>query len=83
MADSLPTADAVRHSPEDVRAALARCFLRNGADRPQWLADLAVPVVREVLEERDAEIKQLTEWRDELAELVRHLRGEVRTAAGS
>ena len=44
------------HSPEDVRAGLARCFLRNGADRPQWLADLAEPVVRTVLEERDREL---------------------------
>ena len=47
------------HSPEDVRDGLARCFLRNGADRPQWLADLAEPIVREVLEERDAEITRL------------------------
>ena len=46
----------MNHSPEDVRAALARCFLRNGADRPQWLADLAEPVVRTVLEERDREL---------------------------
>ena len=49
-------ASGVTHSPEDVRAALARCFLRNGADRPQWLADLAEPVVRAVLEERDREL---------------------------
>jgi hypothetical protein len=53
--------DAAReiHSSEDVRDGLARCFLRNGADRPQWLADLAAPIVREVLEERDAEIARL------------------------
>lgn len=49
------------HSPEDVRDGLARCFLRHGADRPQWLADLAMPVVRMALEERDAEIKRLRE----------------------
>ena len=49
----------MNHSPEDVRAGLARCFLRNGVDRPQWVADLAEPIVREVLEERDAEIARL------------------------
>jgi len=47
------------YSPEDVRDALARCFLRHGADRPQWLADLAMPVVRAAIEERDAEIARL------------------------
>ena len=45
--------------PEDVRDGLARCFLRNGVDRPQWLADLAEPIVRAVLDERDAEIARL------------------------
>ena len=47
------------HSPGQVRDGLARCFLRNGADRPQWLADLAEPIVREALEERDREIARL------------------------
>ena len=47
------------HSPEDVRDGLARCFLRHGADRPQWLADLAMPVVRAALEERDELIARL------------------------
>ena len=47
------------YSPEDVRDGLARCFLRHGADRPQWLADLAMPVVRAALEERDEEIARL------------------------
>ena len=44
------------HSAEDVRDGLARCFLRNGVDRPQWLADLAGPVVRMALDERDREL---------------------------
>jgi len=47
------------YSPEDVRDGLARCFLRHGVHRPQWLADLAEPIVREVLEERDRVIEQL------------------------
>ncbi len=55
------------HSPEDVRDALARCFLRNGADRPQWLADLAAPVVRAALEERDTEITRLETLTADLA----------------
>ena len=46
-------------SPGQVRDGLARCFLRNGADRPQWLADLAEPIVCEVLEERDELIARL------------------------
>ena len=44
------------HSAEDVRDGLARCFLRNGVDRPQWMADLAGPVVRVALDERDREL---------------------------
>ena len=44
------------HSAEDVRDGLARCFLRNGVDRPQLLADLAGPVVRVALDERDREL---------------------------
>ena len=55
------TLSTVAHSAEDVRDGLARCFLRNGVDRPQWLADLAEPVVRIALEERDAEIARLRE----------------------
>ena len=47
------------HSPEEVRVALGRCFLRRGVDRPQWTADLAEPIVRLELEERDAEIARL------------------------
>jgi hypothetical protein len=47
------------YSPEDVRDGLARCFLRHGVHRPQWLADLAEPIVREVLEERDRVIARL------------------------
>ena len=58
--DTAPREDGrMAYSPEDVRDALARCFLRHGADRPQWLADLAMPVVRAALEERDAEIARL------------------------
>lgn len=47
------------HSAEDVRDGLALCFLRNGVDRPQWLADLAGPVVRMALDERDRELDRL------------------------
>ncbi len=47
------------HSPEDVRVALVRCFLRNGIDREQWMADLVLPIVREVLRARDEEITRL------------------------
>jgi hypothetical protein len=46
----------VIHSAEDVRDGLARCFLRNGVARPQLLADLAGPVVRMALDERDREL---------------------------
>ena len=61
---ALPDVAAV-HSPEDVRDGLARCFLRHGVDRPQWLADLAEPVVRAALEGRDAVIARLeAELRD-------------------
>ena len=48
------------HSAEDVRDGLARCFLRNGVDRPQLLADLAGPVVRMALDERDRRLTELT-----------------------
>ncbi len=61
------------HSPEDVRDGLARCFLRNGADRPQWLADLAEPVVREALEGRDWELKARDEEITRLEALVADL----------
>ena len=61
------------HSPEDVRDGLARCFLRNGIDRPQWLADLAVPVVRTALEARDAEIESLNGRLNDLAVRLRDL----------
>jgi hypothetical protein len=44
------------HSSGHVRDGLARCFLRNGVERPQLMADLAEPVVRLVLEERDREL---------------------------
>lgn len=47
------------YSPGEVRDGLARCFLRHGVERPQWLADLAEPIVRTALEERDAEIARL------------------------
>ena len=53
--------------PEDVRDALARCYLRHGADRPQWLADLAMPVVRTALEARDGEIARLEALNEALA----------------
>ena len=46
------------HTPGQVRDGLARCFLRNGIDRPQMLADLAEPIVAVALEERD---RMLTE----------------------
>ena len=64
------------HTPEDVRDALARCFLRNGVDRPQWTADLVMPVVEEVLGERDREIGALT---GRLADLAVQLRGLLDT----
>ncbi len=63
----------MNHSPEDVRDGLARCFLRNGADRPQWLADLADPVVREALEGRDWELKARDEEITRLEALVADL----------
>ncbi len=63
----------MNHSPEDVRDGLARCFLRNGADRPQWLADLAMPVVREALEGRDRELKARDEEITRLEALVADL----------
>ena len=47
------------HSAEDVRVALVRRFVRNGVEREQWLADLVLPIVRAVLEERDREIERL------------------------
>ena len=47
--------------PEEVRArrALVRCFLRNGIDREQWMADLVLPIVQEALEARDRELARL------------------------
>ena len=49
------------HTPEEARArrALVRCFLRNGIDREQWMADLVLPIVQEALEARDREIARL------------------------
>ena len=61
------------HSPEDVRDGLARCFLRNGADRPQWLADLAEPIVRTALEDRDRELRGRAEEITRLEALVESL----------
>ena len=66
MATPLPDA-------ADVRDGLARCFLRHGVDHPQWLADLAVPVVRVVLEERDAEIESLHDRLNDLAVRLRDM----------